>query len=301
MSFPLERLDDIRREPERFRLVEQAPFTREGLSWPLVLDTAPADVEPVTLVLLDLETTGLDPAEERLIELGAVRLRVNPVTGQLLSVDGAISWYDDPDRPIPAFITDLTGITDDDVSGQRIDDMALDAWLGHDPIMIAHNAGFDRPFFERRLPTLSDYRWACSLKDVDWRQLGFEGNKLEYLLLKCGYFYTGHRAETDCLALAQLLQAHPEAVLQLLRSVESKTVKIQAFGSPFEVKDVLKANGYQWFGGDNHTFKHWWTTVSETDFPAAVEFLDSLPGYSIERAQITWQDARTRFIESGDQ
>jgi DNA polymerase-3 subunit epsilon len=247
MSFPLDRMDEIGREPERFRLIEQAPFTREGLTWTLVLNAAPADVHPVSLVLLDLETTGLDPAEERLIELGAVRLRVNPVNGQLLSIEGAISWYDDPDRPIPAFITDLTGITDADVAGQRIDDMALDAWLGHDPIMVAHNAAFDRPFMECRFAVLGHYRWGCSLKEVDWRQMGFEGSKLEYLLLKCGYFYTGHHAVTDCLALAQLLHAHPEATLQLLHAVEVKTVKIQAFGAPFDVKDRLKANGYQWF------------------------------------------------------
>jgi ATP-dependent DNA helicase DinG len=93
------------------------------------------------LIALDLETTGTDPRKDAILEIAAVRLR-----------DGAIvdefSTLVDPQRPIPPFITQLTGITDDEVQGKPTINAALPhliAFAGNLPI-IAHSIGFDTGF-----------------------------------------------------------------------------------------------------------------------------------------------------------
>ena len=76
--------------------------TLEGLT-PLV-DT--------TFVVLDLETTGLSPATDRITEIGAVRARCGSVQAELRP-------FVHPGRPIPPAVTASTGITDADVAGAR--------------------------------------------------------------------------------------------------------------------------------------------------------------------------------------
>ncbi len=58
-----------------------------------------------TLIALDLETTGLDPERDAVIEIGAVRFRG-------ARVEDEWSTLINPGRPIPPFISELTGIDD---------------------------------------------------------------------------------------------------------------------------------------------------------------------------------------------
>ena len=68
-------------------------------------------------VVVDLETTGLDPTENRIIEIGVVRY----VDGKEKEVFEKLV---NPEVPIPDFITKLTGITDEDVAkSPKIDDV----------------------------------------------------------------------------------------------------------------------------------------------------------------------------------
>ena len=61
----------------------------------------------------------------------------------------------DSGRPLPAEITHLTGLTDDDVRRERIDVEAAGALIERSGLLVAHNARFDRPVVERVLrPTL---------------------------------------------------------------------------------------------------------------------------------------------------
>lgn len=117
--------------------------------------------------------------------------------------------------PIPPFITELTGITDEKVSGQHIDETMVSDCLKDAFLIVAHNASFDRPFFEKRFKGFEEKKWACSLAGIDWSRFGFKNLKLEDLLLKSGYFYEAHRASIDCLALAWLLHIQNHAVLPI--------------------------------------------------------------------------------------
>jgi DNA polymerase III subunit epsilon len=101
-----------------------------------------------TFVVLDLETTGLTAARDRITEVGAVKVRGGAVLGELQT-------FVHPERPIPPAITAVTGITDAMVrDAPPIAAVAptLRHFLG-DAVLVAHNAAFDLGFlriaFER--------------------------------------------------------------------------------------------------------------------------------------------------------
>lgn len=97
-----------------------------------------------SLVALDIETTGLDPQKDAIIEIGAVRF-----SGR--RVEDEWSTLIHPGRPIPPYITQLTGITDQMVlQAPSIKSVIkeLANFAGDDPIL-GHNVGFDLSFLRR--------------------------------------------------------------------------------------------------------------------------------------------------------
>ena len=98
-----------------------------------------------TLISLDLETTGLDPERDAVIEIGAVRFRGARVEDQW-------STLINPGRPIPPFISELTGIDDLMVArAPRLNEALGDLlkFVG-DHALLGHNIGFDLSFLRRK-------------------------------------------------------------------------------------------------------------------------------------------------------
>ncbi|GAB0154420.1 3'-5' exonuclease [Marinobacterium sp. BA1] len=302
VPFPLYRMHEIERRPKDFRLLERVPFCsiienpRIGL--PVCLNEIAGD--EVSLVILDTETTGFDAAANEMIEIGIVRCSYSPSHGVVTSIDDIYSGLESPTiAPIPADITAITGITNEDVEGCSFDDDRVHSLLvDGDPLVIAHHAGFDRPFVENRFKGVEHCRWVCSIKDIDWKARGFESNKLEYLLLNTGYFYHGHRATTDCLAVLWLLAENPSALDDALAASIRLTCVVRAFGAPFEIKDSLKNTDFTWDDGSTNHPKHWWKSVSETELDDLREWLNSLSGYSAEKAEYTSLTARQRYKQN---
>jgi len=218
-------------------------------------------------VLVDTETTGLQHTKDEVIEIGAVAFTYND-EGVVGDVVGVYSGLRQPSSPIPPEITRLTGITDDMVAGQEFDIAALDALIEPADLIIAHNAAFDRPFCEKLSPSFVPKAWACSVSEIKWANLGFEGNKLGYLVGQSGLFHEGHRATDDCHALLEVLARAVEEggrppFAELLRSSACCRIRIFAQNSPFDMKDHLKARGYRWSDGSDGRPKAWWIEVDE--------------------------------------
>lgn len=87
-------------------------------------------------VVVDLETTGISPARDRIIEIGAVRVEHGTVTAEY-------SKLVNPGRPVGGFITGLTGISDEMVGNASPIEAVLPDFLAHlrpSDTIVAHNA-----------------------------------------------------------------------------------------------------------------------------------------------------------------
>lgn len=228
-------------------------------------------------ILLDVETTGLDAIRDEVIELAMVKFDYLP-DGTITRVADVFTAFNEPSKPIPAEIVELTGITDEIVAGHKIDADAVAQFIDGAVIVIAHNANFDRRFSERYWPMFQHKAWACSATELDWRKHGFDGSRLGYLLAGAGFFHQAHRAIDDCHALLEILALElptlgKSALAALLERARKKTMRVWAEQSPFDLKDELKRRGYRWSDGSDGRPKSWYIDVDESAQDAEITFL----------------------------
>jgi DNA polymerase-3 subunit epsilon len=249
------------------------------------------------VLVLDTETTGLDSKSEKVIELAMLSVLVDSATGLPVGPVAIYESFEDPGKPIPPQITEITGIDDSMVQGQRIDDAAVAAMVAQADLVVAHNAGFDRPFVEARWPVFAGKAWACSFQGIDWKKEGSGSAKLEFLASERGWFYDAHRAQVDCHALLQVL-ACPLAdgqtgLARLLAGAGQTRYKLRATGAPFEAKDKLKSRGYRWDGEG----RVWWCSLaSDKSLDAECTWLRAeVYGTRSARVQLEAMDSRVQF------
>lgn len=250
------------------RRVTMGPGAREGVD---------RDAEPLHRGLfVDTETTGLDHAKDNVIEFAAVPFEYDDA-GALHSVGVPFHSYQDPGRPIPPETTRINRITDDMVAGKSIDCDALAEFAKGADLVIAHHAEFDRPFCETIWPGFETMPWACSVEQVPWDEEGVEGRKLTYIAASLGYFYDAHNAINDCMAalflLSLRLPSGRTGLARLLDKALQDSRRVWAINSPFETKDILKARGYRWNGGEDGRYKAWHKEVSVSELDAELAYL----------------------------
>ena len=95
------------------------------------------------IVVFDIETTGFSPVNDRIIEIGAVKVKDGKVKERFSS-------FVNPDRPIPFRIEQLTSINDSMVVDAETIEKVLPEFLDFcgDAVLAAHNAGFDMSFIK---------------------------------------------------------------------------------------------------------------------------------------------------------
>jgi DNA polymerase-3 subunit epsilon/ATP-dependent DNA helicase DinG len=174
-----------------------------------------------TYVALDLETTGLDPERDAILEVGAVRFRtsLNDGTIQFRVLDTWSSLVN-PGRPIPIQIQHLTGISHDDVRrAPRFSQVInpLRRFVGNQYV-VGHNVGFDLEFLQSHNLPLSNLA-------VDTFELAsiLMPHAARYSLSKLGEMFGlqnlgSHRALDDARATMDLFVALLEHAAELPRA-----------------------------------------------------------------------------------
>jgi DNA polymerase III epsilon subunit family exonuclease len=155
-----------------------------------------------TYVVFDLETTGIDPNKDKIVEIGAVKL-----------IDGKIkesfTCLVNPECPIPAGATQVNGITDAMVENELcFSDVVGDFYkFTQDAVLVAHNAPFDIGFITRQ-GIKEKYDFDNSYIDtlsMARQKLSFSKYSLEFLCKNLNIPLEGaHRALNDTVATAKL-------------------------------------------------------------------------------------------------
>jgi DNA polymerase III epsilon subunit family exonuclease len=173
----------------------------------------------ITVVSFDVETTGLSPETEEILEIAAVKFTFNQEGG---TIDlGAFTSLVKPTKKIPRFITEINNISDDMVKDAPELSVVLPKFFrfcGINSIMVAHNASFDAAFIGKairkcRMPMPLNPVFD-SLKMIRKIMPEFRSHKLKEIAKSL----TGqtaleldssklHRAEYDCIVLREVFCA----------------------------------------------------------------------------------------------
>ena len=229
--------------------------------------TSPPSVVPRTLLILDTETTGLDPETQHCVEVGAILFDVQSraVLAQQSFLLPAETNAAEPINRIPAAVTRLPQPWKE---GLRWFQNLLDAA----DVLVAHNAAFDRQWFGRgELPAVTQ-PWLCSMDDMRWpadRQLRSRPSVRDLALAYGVPVWAAHRALTDCIYLAEVFARCEDLEQQLLQGLEPRQL-VRAKVS-YDDRQLARDAGFRW----NDPIKGAWARrmsereIQELSFPVA--------------------------------
>ena len=177
-----------------------------------------------TYVVFDLETTGFSPKNDKIIEIGAVKVK----NGKIID---SFSEFINPRRPIPYKITELTGISDDMVRYSDSIDFVLPRFMDFigDAAVVAHNASFDCSFIEK------------NCKDLD---LPFNATILDTVQI-CRFLYPELKSVKLNLVAKHLgikLTSHHRAVDDAKATGDIFVECIKKIKEEYEVSDLSELN-----------------------------------------------------------
>ena len=156
-------------------------------------------------VAFDLETTGLSPETDQIIEIGALKVKDGKVIARFME-------FVKPDQPISSAITGITGITNEMVADARNTEDIVHDFMDfcEDHVLIGHNIMFDYKFCKMYA---AKYGYPFEKRGIDTLKIArkvhkdFESKSLGAL---CEYYHitnqAAHRAYHDALATAKLYQ-----------------------------------------------------------------------------------------------
>ena len=233
---------------------------------------------PTSLLIIDTETTGLDPEVDRCIELGCILFDV--ASRSVLSQQSFL---------LPVETNAAEAINRIPAAVSRRPQPWLEGlhWFGHlleaADALVAHNAAFDRQWFGRGSLPKVDRPWICSMEDIRWptdRQLRPRPSVRDLALAYGVPVWAAHRALTDCIYLAEVFARCDDLELLLQRGLEPR--QLMRARVSFDERHLAKEAGFRW----NDPIKGAWTRrlsareCQELAFPAVpVELIpDQLPG-----------------------
>lgn len=158
-----------------------------------------------TFVAVDLETTGLRPKYDRILEIGALKV----VNGEITDT---FQTFADPKLCIPERITTLTGITKEMVEGYPSPEEAAESFLdfcGELPLL-GHNILFDYSFLKHQAVNLNREFEKEAIDTLALSRRAFPGFPSRSLEAMCSYYAinrtNAHRAFDDARASMELYE-----------------------------------------------------------------------------------------------
>lgn len=148
-----------------------------------------------TFVVFDIETTGFSPIKNKIIEIGAVKIKDGEIVDRF-------SEFVNPECPIPYRISKLTSITDDDVKDALTIEEVLPEFTAFcmGSVLVAHNAGFDTSFIKencKRLGLPYDYTAVDTLTVSRAFLQGLHNYKLDTVAKELGVSLENHHRAVD--------------------------------------------------------------------------------------------------------
>ncbi|MGI8280976.1 3'-5' exonuclease [Bacillus mycoides] len=160
---------------------------------------------PLDYVVIDFETTGFNPYNDKIIQVAAVKYHNHELVDQFVS-------YVNPERSIPDRITSLTGITNYRVSDAPTIEEVLPLFLAflHTNVIVAHNASFDMRFLKSNVNMLGLPEPKNNVIDTVFLAKKYmkhaPNHKLETLKRMLGIRLSSHNAFDDCITCAAVYQ-----------------------------------------------------------------------------------------------
>lgn len=196
---------------------------------------------PGHYTVVDTETTGLSPQEDRLIEIAAIRVRGGKEVSRFETLV-------DPERPLSTEIVELTGITNAELNGAPKPQDALQRFIDFlkDDIIVGHNANFDVNF-------LYDSMQRCGMKPlennfVDTMRLAkcIRPDLNNYKLATLAKTYRiaqpkAHRALADCETTMAVLQKLDEDARQ--QKIDFTQIQKKGYSSRSRVAGIVAEPG----------------------------------------------------------
>ena len=169
--------------------------------------TKPKDknIEEEIYVVFDIETTGFDPYKDKIIEIGAIKLKGREVIDRF-------STFVNPEIVIPQVIINLTKITDEMVKDAPKIEEVLPQFLEfcEDTTVVAHNAKFDVGFITQKAKQQNLEYTPSVIDTLHWAKVLLTDLKRYNLKALSNYFKVSldnhHRAIDDAFATSEVFQ-----------------------------------------------------------------------------------------------
>ncbi len=157
---------------------------------------------PYDFTVIDLETTGLNPKTDKIIEIGAVKVKNG-------KVQETYQCFINPGRKLEERITELTGICDEDLQNAALIEEELPNLLSFigDDILVGHRILFDYAFLKKAAVNqkLSFEKMGIDTLKIARKCLpDLESRRLPFLCAHYGISFEAHRAIQDAKATAAL-------------------------------------------------------------------------------------------------
>jgi len=192
--------------------------------------------EPV--VYVDIETTGGSPRGSKIIEVGAIRVEDDVVVEEYKS-------FVNPGRPLPNFITGITGINDSDlIQAPYFEEVAYQLHsLFEGAMFVAHNVRFDYSFLRKQLEE-SGYTWKpkllCTVRLSRALYPNAVGHSLEKIIRRHNIAVSArHRALDDAKAMKSFVEiAYQETGGQRFKDAVARQLKSQSLPANLDEKSI---------------------------------------------------------------